>query len=195
MAGFTIDNLTERKDEGIDMLKNKLLTGSVALLATVALAGCAAQSQAEKTPTPTPTESATLTPTPATSIVYTNTLYGFTFDLPLSWKGFTVVNGSWNGIDTKSSKTVQTGSLISLRNPKWTAAKMTQDIPIMVFTVGQWDSMNRQEFNVGAAPIPPSVLGRNSQFVFALPARYNYAFPAGYQEVEKILAGKPLHTS
>lgn len=186
--------LTEREDEGVIMVKHKILMGSVLLLATATLAGCAAQSPTDN-PTPTPTESATSTPTAATSIVYTNTLYGFTFDLPLSWQGYTVVNGSWNGTDTKSSMTVQTGSLISLRNPQWTAANKTQDIPIMVFTVGQWDSMNRQEFNVGAAPIPPSVLGRNSQFVFALPARYNYAFPAGYQEVEKILAGKPLHTS
>lgn len=65
----------------------------------------------------------------------------------------------------------------------------------MVFTIGQWDSLIRQEYSVGAAPIPPSELGRNTQFVFALPARYNYAFPPGYQEVEQILQGKPLHTT
>ena len=28
--------------------------------------------------------------------------------------------------------------------------------------------------------------------MFALPARYNFSFPAGYEEVEEILAGKPL---
>jgi hypothetical protein len=82
-----------------------------------------------------------------------------------------------------------------IRNPKWTAAKKYQDIPIMVFTIGQWDSMMRQEYSVGAAPIPPSELARNAQFVFALPARYNYAFPEGYKEVDEILQGKPLHTS
>ena len=43
-----------------------------------------------------------------------------------------------------------------------------------------------------AAPINPGELGRNVKYVFALPARYNYAFPTGYQEVEKILEGKPL---
>lgn len=177
------------------MLKNKLVTGAVILFAVASLAGCASQSPSDTNSTPTPAESASSTPTTATSITYSNTLYGFTFTLPLSWTGYTVVNNSWSGTDTKTNKTVQSGSLILIRNPKWKAAKVMQDIPIMVFTIGQWDSLIRQEFNVGAAPIPPSELGRNAQFVFALPARYNYAFPDGYQEVETILASNPLHAS
>ena len=44
----------------------------------------------------------------------------------------------------------------------------------------------------GAAPINPSELGRNKRYVFALPPRYNFAFPTGYEEVEEILEGKPL---
>jgi hypothetical protein len=36
------------------------------------------------------------------------------------------------------------------------------------------------------------VLGVNEKYVFALPARYNYAFPAGYEEVENIIASQPL---
>ena len=38
----------------------------------------------------------------------------------------------------------------------------------------------------------PKELGRNSKYVFALPARYNFAFPTGFEEVEDILAGNPL---
>jgi hypothetical protein len=170
-----------------------MLKGAVLLLALASLAGCATQTPSV-TPTPTATVSETPTPTP-TTVVYSNTLYGFTFTLPISWKGYTVVKDSWKGTDTTTNKTVQTGSLILIRNPKWTAAKKYQDIPIMVFTIGQWDSMMRQEYSVGAAPIPPSELARNAQFVFALPARYNYAFPEGYKEVDEILQGKPLHTS
>ena len=173
--------------------KKTMLKGSVLLLAVATLAGCASQSPSTNSPTPTPTPSST--PSTATSITYSNTLYGFTFTLPLTWTGYTVVNNSWRGIDPNANKTVQTGSLILIRNPKWTAAKKMQDIPIMVFTTGQWDSLKRQEYNVGAAPIPPSELGRNAQFVFALPARYNFAFPDGFKEVETILQGKPLHTS
>lgn len=181
---FLIMNAKFRRTAG----KASLVVASLALLA-----GCSTQSPADTTPTQTPTESAS--PTVATTITYSNTLYGFTFTLPMSWTGYTVVNNSWSGTDTKSGKTVQSGSLILLRNPLWTDAKKMQDIPIMVFTIGQWDSLIHQDYNVGAAPIPPSEMGRNAQFVFALPARYNYAFPAGYQEVETILAGKPLHTS
>ena len=59
----------------------------------------------------------------------------------------------------------------------------------MVFTLDQWDRLNKDEFHIGAAPINPSELGRNKDYVFALPARYNYAFPLGYEEVEQILRG------
>jgi len=62
----------------------------------------------------------------------------------------------------------------------------------MVLTVGQWNSLQQNKFHIGAAPINPSELGRNSRYVFALPARYNYAIPTGYEEVAKILQDKPL---
>lgn len=41
----------------------------------------------------------------------------------------------------------------------------------------------------------PKELARNSKYLFALPARYNYAFPTGYEEVEKILEGNPLQAN
>ena len=67
-----------------------------------------------------------------------------------------------------------------------------QDIPIMVFTVDQWSALQREEFAVSAAPIGPSELGRNSKYVFALPARYNFSYLTGYEEVEDILSRNPL---
>ncbi len=62
----------------------------------------------------------------------------------------------------------------------------------MVFTLSQWEAVRNETLSVGAAPIQPSELGRNSTYVFALPARYNFAFPEGYKEVEDIIAGNPL---
>lgn len=62
----------------------------------------------------------------------------------------------------------------------------------MVFTLDQWQGLQRMEFSVGAAPVGPTELGRNNKYVFALPARYNFAFPTGYEEVERILEGNPL---
>lgn len=57
------------------------------------------------------------------------------------------------------------------------------------------NTLEQEDFHIGAAPIGPKELARNSNYVFALPARYNYAFPTGYEEVEKILEGYPLQAN
>ncbi|MGI5840036.1 MAG: copper amine oxidase N-terminal domain-containing protein [bacterium] len=123
-------------------------------------------------------------------IVYENNPYGFRFLLPEGWRGYSITQAEWEG--AKEGKTVETGPVISLRHPEWTAEVPRQDIPVMIFTLTQWEAMAQAEFHIGAAPIGPSELGRNSKYVFALPARYNYAFPAGYEEVAEILASDPL---
>jgi hypothetical protein len=81
----------------------------------------------------------------------------------------------------------ETGPLVLIRHPGWTEENPRQDIPVMVFTHAQWEALENGEFHIGAAPTNPSRLGRNSEYVFALPARYNYAFPEGYEEVEDII--------
>lgn len=128
-------------------------------------------------------------------ILYENSLYGFRFRLPASWKNAQILMNQWDGYAVNSpsgSHVIESGPLLSIRNPLWTSETPRQDIPIMIFTFPQWDKLYREEMNVGAAPIGPSELGRNNKYVFALPARYNYAFPAGYQEVEEILNTHPL---
>lgn len=132
----------------------------------------------------------------AGAMVYENTGYGFTFSLPQSWKGYTIVEGKWEGYSLEGSqegKITETGPVISIRHPLWTEKKPRQDIPIMVFTLDQWNLVNQEKLSVSAAPIGPSELGRNGRYVFALPARYNYAFPEGFEEVEEILKNNPLH--
>lgn len=79
-----------------------------------------------------------------------------------------------------------------IRHPLWTSDKPYQDIPIMIFTHGQWDLIQDEKLSLGAAPIGPKELGRNDNYIFALPARYNYAFLLGYEEVENILESNPL---
>ncbi len=126
---------------------------------------------------------------------YRNTVYGFSIALPASWKGYSVTTDTWTGYtipDQLGETAFTTGPVVSIHNPKWTAEKMYQDIPIMVFTLEQWGQLQQEKFHIGAAPIGPSELGRNANYVFALPARYNYAFPSGYEEVEQILQSKPL---
>jgi hypothetical protein len=126
------------------------------------------------------------------SVIYKNTQYGFNFTLPDSWKGYTIITGKWKGQDTQSGKEEISGPMISIRHPLWTSKNPRQDIPIMVLTSDQWNLIQQGKFHIGAAPIGPSELGHNSRFVFALPARYNYAFPTGFKEVETILNGNPL---
>jgi len=62
----------------------------------------------------------------------------------------------------------------------------------MVFTPLQWSAMQRNEFHISAAPINLSLLGYNDKYIFGLPARYNFTFPEGWQEVEDILKTNPL---
>ena len=130
----------------------------------------------------------------AVEIVYKNMQYGFDFTLPESWNGYTIVTDKWEGVtnDEQGEVVVQTGPEIFIRHPLWTEAEPRQDIPIMVFTLEQWGSLQNEEYHIGAAPIGPRELGRNSTYVFALPARYNFAFLTGYEEVETILDNNPL---
>ncbi|CAM5223002.1 hypothetical protein UACE39S_06359 [Ureibacillus acetophenoni] len=127
------------------------------------------------------------------NIIYENTEYGFTFSLPKSWLGYKVVTDQWEGRDINQQETVvESGPILTIRHPKWTEENPRQDIPIMVFTHEQWSSLQKEKFVIGAAPILPSLLGQNDNYVFALPARYNFAFPEGYEEVEDILETNPL---
>ncbi len=147
------------------------------------------------------TSSTTASSTPQ-AVVYDNSQYGFKFPLPDSWRGYSIVNGTWQGtIFDKSGSEVstKTGPEIMIRHPLWTSATPRQDIPIMIFTLDEWNlviagqsSTPTTFMSVSAAPIPPSELGRNAKYVFALPARYNYAFPTGWEEVQTILSSHPL---
>ncbi len=126
--------------------------------------------------------------------VYKNGKYGFSFTLPDTWRAYSVIMSQWEGLDPDSGLIKENGPMISIRHPQWTDKNPRQDIPIMIFTPSQWKQLQQRGFSIGAAPIPPRELGRNSSYVFALPARYNYAFPTGYEEVERILDNNPLKT-
>jgi len=133
----------------------------------------------------------TINPEPE-PIVYVNEEFGFSFNLPAGWTGYSILRESWQGYPLTGESHIESGALISIRHPAWTEESPRQDIPIMVFTPVQWNEITAEELSVGAAPIPPSELGRNENYVFALPARYNFAFPEGFEEVEDIMESDPL---
>jgi hypothetical protein len=175
----------------------KTAAPSTTLPPTVTAVTTVAPTTVSAAPTTTSVSTTTTISTPTTSTEYRNEEYGFTVSLPVSWKGYSIVTQQWEGfpIDASgadSSSSPVYGPLILIRHPQWTSKNPRQDIPIMVFTLAEWDLVQQAKLGVGAAPLPPSELGRNATFVFALPARYNYAFPTGYAEVAKILEGKPL---
>lgn len=146
--------------------------------------------------TEVPTEVLPEVPTPQTVPLsgYGNSEFGFNVKLPASWDGFSVINSNWEGLRNgdQGDMVVEQGPLIRIVHPDATEEKPRQDIPIMVMTIEQWDHMQAGEWHIGAAPIGPSELGRNSLYVFGLPARYNYAFPEGWEEVEQILQDHSL---
>jgi hypothetical protein len=161
----------------------------ILMIAAIAVAVFYFSRKTAVAPSPSPSPSVS-----SSSILYQNTQYRFKLTLPLSWLGYSIVNDKWEGNTSGSSGdvVVQQGSEILIRHPLWTTKVPRQDIPIMVFTIDQWKALQNDQFHIGAAPIGPSELGRNSLFVFALPARYNYAFQTGWEEVEKIIQSNAL---
>ena len=149
-----------------------------------------------ESPDPTKDQNGTVTPVPQRKdITYSNTEYGFEFTLPTSWEGYTIMTEDWQGIaltGEKQGEVIETGIKLMIRHPEWTEDNPRQDIPIMVFTLDQWDKVSKEEIAVSAAPLGPTELGRNEGYVFALPPRYNFAFPTGYEEVDQILQGGAL---
>ena len=187
MAGF---DLSEDQEYAARMT---LSNGAGATIAALVLAGVmtlpAPCGNAQEPAGGHPTSSAK-----KASIEYRNAQYGFCFSLPASWRGYSIVADRWTGepLNPRAGKATQYGPRISIRHPLWTKADPRQDIPIMVFTTRQWRLIENEDLSVGAAPFPPSELGRNSKYVFALPARYNFAFPTGFEEVQEILGSHPL---
>ena len=138
-----------------------------------------------------PAQSATPATT-ATTLVYRNTQYGFCFLLPESWRGYTIVADKWNGtvLDTQQK---EDGPQLLIRSPKWTRDDPYQDIPIMIFTPGQWKIVAADNMAVSAAPIGPAELGRNESYVFALPPRWiGFEDAKGIDEVQTLMNQHPF---
>ncbi|MDP4157552.1 MAG: peptidase, partial [Bacillota bacterium] len=160
-------------------LKKATLKWVLVMIALLLAAGCSNQSSPtssshnQKNSTTSdqqntnPNTSSSTSPDASKSVVYENTQYGFSFKLPASWKGYSIVTSQWDGIGLADGSVVETGPIISIRDPKWTAKTPRQDIPIMVFTLNQWNILKQGVFHIGAAPLDPSELGRNNYYVFA----------------------------
>lgn len=126
-------------------------------------------------------------------IIYNNTDYGFNFSLPTNWQGYSIITDTWSGTVQENIVT-QSGPKILIRNPKWTVANPYEDLPILIFTIQQWDTYLKEDFFIGAAPIKATELARNNTYIFALPARWDFDYSLDYKDAQAIIASNPLHT-
>ena len=113
----------------------------------------------------------------ATPTFYHNLQYGFCFRFSADWSYY-IVAESWSGTVLDAQKN-ESGPELLIRSREWTAEHPYQDIPIMIFTPSQWKLVEADNLSVSAAPIGPAELGRNKNYVFALPPRW-----IGFTEVD-----------
>ncbi len=127
------------------------------------------------------------------TIKYRDRKYGFSFTLPESWEGYRVLWSEWHGSVLATNGGVAhvlRGPQLRIRHPKWTQQNPREDMPIMIFTIAQWN----EGPIVSAAPFGPSEIGRNRKYVFAVPPRWDYDFADGWEEAQTILTADSLHT-
>lgn len=120
--------------------------------------------------------------------VYKNIDYGFEVTLPSSWKGYEIIMDKWQGADVRDSKIQETGPEITITHPQ---QKTTgQHMPIMIFTLQQWDLISAGKISVSAAPFAPQELGRSDNYVFALEPGYEHYFNTdeAREEAPKIIS-------
>jgi len=100
------------------------------------------------------------------ALLYKNIEYGFDFTLPATWKDYSIVTDEWEGLAVSQAQTeevIENGPMNSSRHPQWTSENPRQDIPIMIFTIEQWDLLQQEKFHIGAAPIGPKELNRSEK--------------------------------
>lgn len=164
-----------------------LRTRSVQLVVIVLMATAVCASS--QTPAPSH-KTAIDSPSSHSTIQYVSKQFGFRFTLPADWKGYSIVMEEWSGDENMADVK---GPILSIRHPLWTEETPRQDIPIMIFTHRQWRLVEDGSLNLSAAPFGPGKIGRNRTYVFALFPRYTNAEDEGYEEVIKIMEGRPLH--
>jgi hypothetical protein len=127
-------------------------------------------------------------------IIYHNAKYNFTFSVPASWQGYSVLMQQWNAplyaTADSSEKVVGTesGPIIVLRHSLWRTNDLYQDFEIMVFTHKQWKEEYQGRFFPYAGGII-SEMWHNPKYVFGLYSRYNaYGDVKGWKEADDIIA-------
>jgi hypothetical protein len=113
---------------------------------------------------------------------YHNAQYDFTFFLPASWRGHSVLVEQWV---SSYPAAPEHGPIIVLRHPQWTASNPCQDIPILVFTRSQWEA-HRGDLGIGAGGVEYEI-GHNAKYVFGIHSRFNWGELKGWEEADAMI--------
>lgn len=109
-------------------------------------------------------------------VFYRSAQYDFTFFLPASWQGYSVLAQQWDGETylpaVDRGAIVEHGPVIVLRHSQWKPDKRYQDIPVLVFTRRQWDAEHHGKFVIGAGGVDEEI-AHNPSYVFAISSRFN----------------------
>ena len=122
---------------------------------------------------------------------YHNAQYDFTFFLPASWQGYSVLIQEWEAqtysTDTHEVVGSEHGPVIVFRHPQWKAGDPYQDIPILVFTRSQWEAQHQGRFFPYAGGVIYE-MWHSPKYVFGLYSRYNADDSVkGWKEAEDIV--------
>ena len=118
---------------------------------------------------------------------------GFTFYLPETWRGYSVLHNEWQGQTYLPAKdenlTVTRGPVLVLRHPHWAPTKMYQDITLVVYTRSEWDEEKQGKFSctyfAGGTMVE---LWHNHNYVLAMSTHEGKAELEGWQEVNQIVS-------
>jgi hypothetical protein len=121
---------------------------------------------------------------------YQNAQYGFTFFLPASWQGYSVLSQQWEGQHYSPAVdevvVSEHGPTLILRHPQWKESSPYQDIPILVFTRHQWEADKEGNFSIGAGGTEFEI-GHNDEYVFGIHSRFNWVELKGCKDAGHIV--------
>jgi hypothetical protein len=139
---------------------------------------------------------------PTVPVRYYNAQYDFTFFLPASWRGYSVLHKEWQGTiyvrEKDETVVVATGPVLVFRHPKWTASKPYQDMTIVIYTRSQWynERLGEGGCNYFAGGTMVEVC-HNASYVFAMSTQEAKGEDNGWQDTsvivsQNIQANEPL---
>jgi len=121
---------------------------------------------------------------------YYNTQYDFTFMLPRSWQGYSMLVQRWDEVRYVAAvdklEVTDHGPVIVLRHPQWKASDPYQDFPIRVFTRSQWEGAGQGPPGIDAGGFQEEI-AHNAKYVFAVSSRFNWGESKGWKQAWAIV--------